>query len=66
MDWQSDSGPRLLTIAEAAALLRLAPKSLQRLARRGTIPGVIRVNRSVRFDAVVLEAFIARGGDARG
>lgn len=39
---------RLLTAAELAGMLRLSPKTIQRLTGRGLLP-CIRIGRSVRF-----------------
>jgi excisionase family DNA binding protein len=45
----SDSGP-LLTMAEAAELLHVHPRTVQRLVRSGTLPAV-RLGRAIRFDS---------------
>ena len=49
----------LLTLNEAATLLAVSPKTLQRLVARGDLP-VIRVGSSLRFSTGDLEAFVAR------
>ena len=50
---------RLLTSAEAAGLLSISPKTLQRLVARGDL-AVIRVGSSLRFSTGDLEAFVTR------
>ena len=50
---------RLLTPAEAATLLAVSPKTLQRLVARGDL-AVIRVGSSMRFSTGDLEAFVTR------
>ena len=50
---------RLLTLNEAATLLAVSPKTLQRLVARGDL-AVIRVGSSLRFSTSDLEAFVAR------
>ena len=49
----------LLDSAEAAALLQIHPKTLQKLARAGTVIG-IRVGRLWRFRASTLNEWLAR------
>ena len=50
---------RLLTLNEAATLLAVSPKTLQRLVARGDL-AVIRVGSSLRFSTGDLEAFVTR------
>ena len=50
---------RLLKPAEAATLLAVSPKTLQRLVARGDL-AVIRVGSSLRFSTRDLEAFVTR------
>jgi excisionase family DNA binding protein len=47
--------PEFLEADEVAALLRVDRKTIYEAARRGDIPGVIRIGRSLRFrrDAVL-------------
>jgi excisionase family DNA binding protein len=52
----------LLTPSEAAEVLRVTDYRIHHLARRGRIPGVVRIGRQVRFDAVELDEFIKGGG----
>jgi len=49
----------LLDSAEAASLLQIHPKTLQKLARAGTVIG-IRVGRLWRFRASALNEWLAR------
>jgi excisionase family DNA binding protein len=53
----------LLTLNEAATLLAVSPKTLQRLVARGDLP-VIRVGSSLRFSTGDLEAFVMRNRSA--
>jgi excisionase family DNA binding protein len=48
----------LLTPREAAAALCISERSLWSLTRSGTVPAV-RIGRSVRYDPVALQAWIA-------
>jgi excisionase family DNA binding protein len=49
----------LLDTAEAAALLQIHPKTLQRLARTGTVIG-IRIGKLWRFRASALNEWLTR------
>ena len=49
----------LPTLNEAAILLSISPKTLQRLVARGDL-AVIRVGSSLRFSTGDLEAFVTR------
>jgi excisionase family DNA binding protein len=49
----------LLDSAEAASLLRIHPKTLQRMARNGEIAG-IQIGRLWRFRASVLDSWLNR------
>ena len=53
----------LLTAEHAARLLALPKARLYALARKGALPGVVRVGSSLRFEAEALERWIAGGGD---
>ena len=53
----------LLTLHEAATLLAVSPKTLQRLVVRGDL-AVIRVGSSLRFSTGDLEAFVTRNRSA--
>jgi excisionase family DNA binding protein len=54
---------QLLTVAEAAHVLRVKPSRLYALLRARTIPAV-RIGRQVRVSSETLDAFIAGGGVA--
>lgn len=41
--------PEFLSVDEAAALLRCHPKTVLRAVRERTLPGVLRVGRSIRI-----------------
>lgn len=43
--------PSLLTVAEAAALLRTSRRAIYAMVERGQIPGVIRLQRRLLFRA---------------
>jgi excisionase family DNA binding protein len=49
---------QLLNDIEAAEILRLTPRQVTRLARRGELPSVAFPNREVRFDPTDLQEFI--------
>jgi excisionase family DNA binding protein len=55
----ADRFERLLDSTEAAALLRIHPKTLQRMARSGRIAGV-QIGRLWRFRASVLNSCLTR------
>ena len=55
----ADHFERLLDSTEAAALLRIHPKTLQRMARSGRIAGV-QIGRLWRFRASVLNSCLTR------
>ena len=55
---------RLLDSLEAAALLRIHPKTLQRMARNGEIAG-IQIGRLWRFRASVLNSWLANKSRAK-
>lgn len=44
----------LLTVTEAAELLRTSPKGVYALVERGTLPGVVRIGRRVLLRAADL------------
>jgi predicted DNA-binding transcriptional regulator AlpA len=50
---------RLLTQGEAAELLRLSERTLERLRLQGNGPLYVKANRSVRYRECDLEAWIA-------
>ncbi len=56
-----DDDNLLLTVKEAAYVLRVGRTTLYRLMKIGDLPGLY-VGRSVRFRTRDLRAFIAKGG----
>lgn len=46
--------PELLTVDEAAALLRKSRKAIYTLVERASIPGVVRIGRCILFNRAVL------------
>ena len=54
---------RLMTVSEAAELLRLRPARVYQLGRAGVLP-VVHLGRQVRVDEQALRDWIARGGQA--
>jgi Helix-turn-helix domain len=55
-------GDRLWTIAKVACLLDISRHRAYTLARKGILPGVVRLGRQVRVDPDRLTAFIDSGG----
>ena len=51
---------RLLTQTEAARLLRLSERTLERLRLQGGGPRYVKANRSVRYRECDLEAWVAQ------
>lgn len=56
--------PLLLTIEEAASLLRASRSKVYQLAATGELPGVVRIGRSVRIRRAALEQWGGTGGGA--
>ena len=60
------SGPErlkpLISVAEAGALLAVSPTTAYAWARRGELPGLVKMNRRYYVRRHAIEAFI-RGGD---
>jgi excisionase family DNA binding protein len=54
---------KLLTVKETAALLRVTPHSVYKMARSGAIPS-LRVGHRVRIDEAALEAWLAAQASA--
>jgi|SRR5712664_4768735 len=54
--------PAVLTVDEAAALLRVDRKSIYESIRRGEFPGVVRVGRTIRIGRTALLQWLARQG----
>ena len=58
----TNGAPELLTARELAAIFKLNPQTLYRLARRGVIPAIRIGRKSLRFDPIqVREALEALG-----
>jgi excisionase family DNA binding protein len=54
--------PKLLTLAEVSDTLRVTYWRVAELARKGAIPGVVRIGRHVRVRQDALAEFIRSGG----
>lgn len=52
----------ILTVKEAAAMLKLSPETVKRKARAGELPAA-KAGRQWRFRRVELDRWLARGGD---
>ena len=52
----------LLTLPEAARVLRIREGRAYDLARKGLLPGVVRIGRSVRIDENRLREWLQTGG----
>ena len=52
--WVDRSDPAVITVDEAAALLRVDRKSIYESIRRGELPGVVRVGRAIRISRTAL------------
>jgi excisionase family DNA binding protein len=57
------SGMRVLTVDEVAALLRVDRKTVYEMVKRGELPGVRRVGRTIRVHEPSLVAWLANGQD---
>ena len=55
---------RLITIPEAAELLRLAPVTVRKMRSQGRLPGALRVGGRALFDFDLLRDFVAAQTDA--
>ncbi len=62
MNEENSPKRRFLTVQEAAALTRLAPATLYKLASKGEVP-VQRMRRRLLFPADELDLWIAAGGE---
>lgn len=59
--------PLVLTVDEAAAILRVNRKTFYEVIRMQNIPGIIRLGRSIRVSReALLEWVRGKGGPARG
>jgi excisionase family DNA binding protein len=54
--------PVVLTVDEAAELLRVDRKTVYESIRRGELPGVVRLGRSIRIGRTALLEFLAGQG----
>jgi excisionase family DNA binding protein len=61
----SDNTKPLLDPDEAAALLGISRQHLLRLARRGEIPGRVKLGKIVKFSAARIKRQIENGEDAK-
>ena len=57
--------PNLITVREAAELLRLSERSVYDLCRQGRVPGAAKVGGQWRLDEGRLLAWLAAAGEAR-
>ena len=53
--------PRVLTVSEAAAYLRVNRKTLYELIQRDGLPGVRRVGRTLRISSAALVSWLGEG-----
>ncbi len=61
------NAPEFLTVEEAAALLRVNRKTLYESVKRGLVPGVLHVGRSIRIRrSVLLKWMPGNSGPALG
>ena len=51
--------PAMLTVEEAARLLRISRAAAYALAKKGTLPGVLRLGRTLRVSRAVIERVLA-------
>jgi excisionase family DNA binding protein len=58
---REDAAPAVLTVDELAALLRVDRKTIYALVRRGELPGVRRLGRTVRIHRGTVLAWLAEG-----
>jgi excisionase family DNA binding protein len=56
------SDPAVITVDEAAALLRVDRKSIYESIRRGELPGVVRVGRAIRISRTALLQWLSGQG----
>jgi excisionase family DNA binding protein len=59
---------RLLTVEDAAALLRVSPRTLYNMRYRGETPGTlgVKIGGLVRFDEAVLEGWLRQLQESGG
>lgn len=56
-----NAAPDLLTIPEVAAILRLKPNTVYKLAETDDLPGLRRFGRTIRIHRETLLAYLASG-----
>lgn len=61
-----DDSPQLLTVQEVAQRLRVTEHSLYSWIRRGLVPGVVRLGRSIRLRSAEVDRWIDAGGIVGG
>jgi excisionase family DNA binding protein len=59
-----EAQPEVLTVPEAARLLRVSPKTVYALVAAQQIPGWRRLGRAIRFDRRALLHWLGQGGGA--
>lgn len=50
--------PRLMTVPELAALLRVTEAAVRSMMQRREVPGIVRIRRRIRFDAAAIGRWI--------
>jgi excisionase family DNA binding protein len=53
--------PQLLTVEDMARVLRTTRKAVYRMAERGQLPGIVRVNRRLLFSAALVVKWLGHG-----
>ncbi len=48
----------IITIKEAAGRLKLDPRTLRRMIRRGEVPGVLRAEKPIRLSRAAFEEWV--------
>jgi len=65
LEFSSSAFERVLNTDEAASLLQIHPKTLQRMARQGTVPA-FRIGDLWRFRASALDEWLRSGVSSKG
>jgi excisionase family DNA binding protein len=52
----------VLTVKETAKVLRMSENSVYETVKRGQLPGVIRLGRTIRISRSVLDGLLTTGG----
>lgn len=59
---QNNGAPALLSAQETASMLSMCPASVIRLAKRGEVPGMVKIgSKAIRFRRAELERWIEVG-----